>query len=847
MTSIQTTSRVASTRSKFTHTLASVACACAAGIASVAEADDCTPHWSPIVGEPAGVNGTIEAVAVFDDGTGPALYVGGEFTRAGGHAVNRIAKWDGSRWHDVGAGVNGTIRALAVYDDGSGPALYVGGSFSMIGGPGGTATNSIARWNGSEWSEVGGGIIGFVWSLTVHDFGDGGELVVGGFFSNVGGLVGEPGTVAANRIATWNGAVWSALGEGMASGPGGQVRSLLTFDDGLGGGPALYAAGSFLEADGNVVNRIARWDGQAWTGLGDGFNSHVWDLAAYDDGSGAALYAGGEFVSSGSVTVNRVAKWDPTTQTWSAVGGGMNNIVRSLLVIEETSARGSNSALYVAGNFTQAGGKPINRIAQWDGDTWSESPTNNHTNTITSLTLFDANDGNGVGLFVAGAFIGCGSGGICDRISRWDMQDGGWSPLGTGMNNALRAMAVFDDGSGDGPALHVGGLFASANGQTILRIGKWDAVTQTLTQLGGSVNNTTIWDMAVFDDGTGEALYAVGDFTMADGATVNRVARWDGQSWSALGNGLGGIARALAVYDDGSGGGSALYVGGQFLITADGLTVNRIARWDGTQWSAAGDGMNQTVSHLIVFDDGTGPALYAAGGFTTADGLTVNRIAKWDGTSWSGIGDTVPGVPALVTAMGVYDDGDGEALYVSFDAVQTSNGVMVNRIAKWDGTSWSPLGAGLNHVGSTMTTFDDGTGTQLYVGGAFTEADGQSIEYLARWDGANWTRVGSWASGLVSTSIVFDDGLETGPSLYIGGSFINSPAGDGRMAKWAGCAAPPCGVADFNCDGAVNVSDLLFLLGAWGQCPPNAACPADLNGDGFVDVSDLLMLFSLWG
>jgi hypothetical protein len=54
---------------------------------------------------------------------------------------------------------------------------------------------------------------------------------------------------------------------------------------------------------------------------------------------------------------------------------------------------------------------------------------------------------------------------------------------------------------------------------------------------------------------------------------------------------------------------------------------------------------------------------------------------------------------------------------------------------------------------------------------------------------------------------------------------------------------------DLNCDGDVDVFDLLILLGAWGPCPdcPKSPCPADLNGDCSVDVFDLLVLLGEWG
>lgn len=53
--------------------------------------------------------------------------------------------------------------------------------------------------------------------------------------------------------------------------------------------------------------------------------------------------------------------------------------------------------------------------------------------------------------------------------------------------------------------------------------------------------------------------------------------------------------------------------------------------------------------------------------------------------------------------------------------------------------------------------------------------------------------------------------------------------------------------ADLNADGAVDVSDLLLLLGAWGPCPVGGFCPADFNADGAVDVSDLLQMLAAWG
>ena len=84
---------------------------------------------------------------MLDDGTGPALIAGGEFTTAGGVTVNHIAKWDGVTWQALsgpsGVGTDNNVYDLAVYDSGSGPALYAGGEFTTAGGLG---ASRIAVW-----------------------------------------------------------------------------------------------------------------------------------------------------------------------------------------------------------------------------------------------------------------------------------------------------------------------------------------------------------------------------------------------------------------------------------------------------------------------------------------------------------------------------------------------------------------------------------------------------------------------------------------------------------------------------------------------------------------------------
>jgi hypothetical protein len=167
---------------------------------------------------------------------------------------------------------------------------------------------------------------------------------------------------------------------------------------------------------------------------------------------------------------------------------------------------------------------------------------------------------------------------------------------------------------------------------------------------------------------------------------------------------------------------------------AGGMPANRIAKWDGAQWSGLSFGMSSgTVLALTVFHDGTGPALYAGGAFSMAGGEPVNNIAKWDGKQWAPLGS---GMSSQVTALTVFDDGTGAALYAG-GTFTTAGGVEANRIARWDGSQWSALGSGMTGGPlsglDALTVFDDGTGAALYAGGTFTMAGDVPADRIAKW------------------------------------------------------------------------------------------------------------------
>src|SRR5262245_15777496 len=102
-------------------------------------------------------------------------------------------------------------------------------------------------------------------------------------------------------------------------------------------------------------------------------------------------------------------------------------------------------------------------------------------------------------------------------------------------------------------------------------------------------------------------------------------------------------------------------------------------------------------------------------------GASCNPDGAWDDQFYP------PGVEGDVLALAVSASGD---VYVGGD-FKLVNDLAVNYIAKWDGSTWSTLGTGLNgRVGAIAIN-----GSDVYVGGAFTTAGGIGASRITKWDG----------------------------------------------------------------------------------------------------------------
>lgn len=110
-----------------------------------------------------GTSGPVYALAL----SGNSLYLGGNFSgvQNGFLPSPYILRWDtsASNWNKVGQGMNGPVYTLAA----SGSDLYVGGAFTQATNTDNSTVtaNRVVRWNGTTWNEVGKGANGTVHRL----------------------------------------------------------------------------------------------------------------------------------------------------------------------------------------------------------------------------------------------------------------------------------------------------------------------------------------------------------------------------------------------------------------------------------------------------------------------------------------------------------------------------------------------------------------------------------------------------------------------------------------------------------------------------------------------------------
>jgi Domain of unknown function (DUF5122) beta-propeller len=140
--------------------------------------------------------------------------------------------------------------------------------------------------------------------------------------------------------------------------------------------------------------------------------------------------------------------------------------------------------------------------------------------------------------------------------------------------------------------------------------------------------------------------------------------------------------------------------------------------------------------------------------------------AQCDNPDWLQ-GDGLQGIDGKVEDSILWDR-DAVAVLPGGDVVAggfftSAGGVPASRIARWNGSAWSPLGSGMNNDVLTLIVLTNG---DLVAGGDFTMAGGVSASNIARWDSSAWLPLGCGMSGEVRTMALFPSG-----DLAVAGQF----------------------------------------------------------------------------
>src|SRR5690606_2069752 len=112
----------------------------------------------------------------------------------------------------------------------------------------------------------------------------------------------------------------------------------------------------------------------------------------------------------------------------------------------------------------------------------------------------------------------------------------------------------------------------------------------------------------------------------------------------------------------------ALFVGG---------APGYLARLEGDAFTVIESGFDAPVQFIAVSADDD---VVVAGSFSQVGPTAASRVARWDGSAWSALGEGLPGAASALARDGAtiyascYDEGQGAYLLGAFD-----------------GTSWSEL------------------------------------------------------------------------------------------------------------------------------------------------------------
>lgn len=570
-------------------------------------------------------------------------------------------------------------------------------------------------------------------------------------------------------VIRWNGYHWSTIGTISGQGdPDVRVNGIATDAKAIyisGAGIKSIGANKFTEAN------VLKWDiaTRVWSALPpiqsievqDGktytYTLEIQNLAVFKGAlyaqelSGGSLYKlennnwkeipavksynflttdeGGNFLYT--IDSDKVSRYNGTV--WTKLGDA---IEAGFLNNRLTIATDKNSKIYLCGKFTKIGTTPVNYIAKWNGTKWEDA---GNTLTFSNYTG-------------SGEIEGCNTIAVDDNNNVY--AGAAFSKVGTKETNTFAKLSgsqwtSFDSGTGDNQSPYkycTKITFDKSSGYiyAFCSFGIYRLYTKPVTPPSVSATTWTSIGVPLGSDGTADYislyalitdnnnnLYAGGHFSKIGSTNVSGVAKWDGTKWTALGNGLRGKGKY------------------EFEAT-DGATI-----------------------YDLEFD-GSGN-LYASGTFTGVE-ATINEsnygnaysIGKWDGTKWTALCQGCPIVIsiALTSTNSIYGGTWNTSPNFKMGIVSNYTSGMATYISK-------------ELVGKKPGQYDNDAkfekyialdkNNTLYATGNFEKAGTKAIKYLAVWNSSTseWENVGNGING-VGGNIMID---KTKNILYVVGDF----------------------------------------------------------------------------
>ncbi|MEZ6037818.1 MAG: hypothetical protein R3F29_10085 [Planctomycetota bacterium] len=236
---------------------------------------------------------------------------------------------------------------------------------------------------------------------------------------------------------------------------------------------------------------------------------------------------------------------------------------------------------------------------------------------------------------------------------------------------------------------------------------------------------------------------------------------------------------------------------GRLLAARSAGNESTIEVWDGVTWSTFAPPIAGAVLAMATMPNGD---LVAGGLFAAAGGVTANGVARWNGTTWAALGAGVA-QSRDVRALAVLPSGD----LVAGGYFAMAGNQSATRIARWDGAAWQPLGSGITgpiayaapHV-ATLRTLANG---DLIVGGYFDHAGLVLANCVARWRNGTWSALGVGVDRTVQTIAELPGG-----ELVFGGDLGRIETGAAaHLARWDGAVWSAFGAGAL-CDGSITAS-----------------------------------------